>query len=67
MEGNKNCGSFEVDGFAPIATIIQNMYVKFFMENNTLELRQVRQLLLARIDYPKVFWEERFIGHSIQI
>ena len=54
MEGNKNCVSFEVDWFDPIAKIIQSMYLKFFMDNNTLELLQGSKFFLARIYFPEV-------------
>lgn len=67
MEGNKNCVSFEVDWFDPIAKIIQSMYLKFFMDNNTLELLQGSKFFLARIYYPEVVLEDLFIGNSIQI
>ena len=58
---------FEVEWFDPVARILQTMYLKYFIDNNTLELLQNGKFFLARIYYPDVQLSDLFIGNSITV
>jgi nucleoside-diphosphate kinase len=59
--------AFEVETFDPVSKLIQNMYLKFFLDNNTIELLQGTKFFLARIFYPEITLNDLFIGNSVTI
>ena len=59
--------AFDVEWFDPVAKLLQKMYLKFFTENNTLELLQGSKFFLARIYYPDVTISDLYIGNFITI
>jgi len=59
--------AFEVESFDPVSKLLQTMYLKFFLDNNTIELLQGSKFFLARIFYPDVTLADLFIGNSVNI
>ena len=58
---------FECEWFDPVSKIVQVMYLKFFMEDNTIEIlhSQRKGAFLARIFYPDITFTDLFIGNSV--
>jgi hypothetical protein len=57
---------FEVEWFDPISKEIKMLFLKFFMEDNTVELLQGRNTaFLKRIFYPNLTVSDLFIGNSV--
>ena len=58
---------FEVEWFDPIAGLLQTLFLKFFLEDNTLEILNEKGAFLKRIYYPDVKVSDLFVGNSINV
>jgi hypothetical protein len=60
---------FEVDWFDQVSTSVQKMFLKYFLEDDTIEiLHSTRSnAFLKRIYYPDVTFADLFIGNSITV
>lgn len=61
---------FAAEWYDPIAREITNLYLKFFLEDGTIELLKngIKQsTFLKRIHYPQVAIQDMFIGSSLSI
>ncbi len=58
---------FEVEWFDQVSGILQTLYLKFFLDNNTIELLHNNTIFLKRIFYPEVRLEDLYIGSSVTV
>jgi len=61
---------FAAEWYDPIAREITNLYLKFFLEDGTIELLKdglKQSTFLKRIHYPQVAIQDMFIGSSLSI
>ncbi len=58
---------FEVEWFDHVSGMLQTIYLKFFLDNNTIELLQNHSTFLKRIFYPEVTLRDLYIGNSITV
>eukprot|EP01039_Chlorochromonas_danica_P007083 gene7083-7833_t len=59
--------AFEVEWYDRISELVQNMYLKFFVEDNTIEIQKEKSTFLKRIFYPEVTLHDLFVGGTITI
>lgn len=59
--------AFEVDSFDPVSKILQTMYLKFFLDNNTIEILQGTKFFLAKVYYPDITLNDLYIGNTVSI
>ena len=58
---------FELDWFDPLSELTHSLFLKFFVDDNTIEILGAKATLLKRIYYPDVKLEDLFIGNSISV
>ena len=58
---------FELEWFDEVSGILQTLYLKFFLDDNTIELLKGTSTFLKRIFYPEVKLSDLFIGNSITV
>lgn len=58
---------FECEWFDPISGQIIQLFLKYFLDNNTIELVGEQRTMLARIYYPSVQITDLFLGNSITV
>jgi hypothetical protein len=58
---------FELEWFDTVSGIMHVMYLKYFLDDNTIELLQNKTVFLKRIFYPEVRLNDLFIGNSITV
>jgi hypothetical protein len=58
---------FECEWFDPISGQLNVIFLKFFLDNNTIELMGETRCMLARIFYPSVQMSDLFLGNSLTI
>lgn len=60
---------FELDSFDDISSTMQHFYLKYFLQDNTLEIIQKNsnKTYLKRIFYPSVQLSDLYLGQSINI
>ncbi len=56
---------FDVEWFDPIAEITHKLYLKYFLDNNTIEILTEKTAFLKRIYYPEVRLQDLFVGNTI--
>jgi hypothetical protein len=56
---------FELEWFDQVSGILQTLYLKFFLDNNTIELLHNNSIFLKQIFYPDLKLEDLYIGNSI--
>ena len=56
---------FELEWFDQVSGILQTLYLKFFLDDNTIELLKDTSTFLKRIYYPDVKLSDLFVGNSI--
>lgn len=59
--------SFDVDWFNPLSNLVERMYLRFFTEDNTIEILTDHSTFLKRIHYPDITIHDLFIGNSISM
>lgn len=59
--------SFNVEWFDSVTSITSQMYLRFYSENNTLEILTDKRTFLGRIYYGKVTMNDLFIGNTVTI
>ena len=57
--------SFNVEWFDSVTSITSQMYLRFYSENNTLEILTDKRTFLGRIYYGKVTMNDLFIGNTV--
>lgn len=58
---------FELEWFDEVSGILQTLYLKFFLDDNTIELLKGTSTFLKRIFYPEVKLSDLFVGNSITV
>ena len=58
---------FEVEWFDSVAGAAKKLYLKFFLENNTIEILEEKGAFLKRISYPTVRVQDLYVGSSISV
>jgi hypothetical protein len=58
---------FEMVWFDSISGMTKTLYLKFFIDDNTLEIIQDKSAFLKRIYYPEVQIGDLFVGNSITV
>ncbi len=56
---------FNIEWFDPVSKLVQNMYLKFFVDDNTVEIMTDKSCFLKRIHYPEVSVADLFLGNTI--
>lgn len=56
---------FEVEWYDQISGLVHNLFLKFFTEDNTIELLKEKAAFLKRIYYPELRLQDLFIGSTI--
>lgn len=56
---------FDMDWFDPISELTHRLYLKFFLDDNTIEILSEKSAFLKRIYYPEVKLQDLFVGNSI--
>ncbi len=56
---------FEVEWFDQVSGLMQQLYLKFFVDDNTVELLRDKSAFLKRIYYPEVRFCDLFLGNTI--
>jgi hypothetical protein len=56
---------FEVEWLDPVSGILQTLFLKYFLDNNTIELIAGHKAFLKRIFYPDVTLDDLFIGNTV--
>ena len=56
---------FTMEWFDTVSNIMHSMYLKFFLDDNTLEILTDKSTFLKRIYYPEVTISDLFIGSTI--
>ena len=57
--------AFEAEWFDPVARLIRTLYLRFFLDDNTIEILQEKNFLLKRIFYADCQLSDLFVGNSI--
>ena len=57
--------SFNVDWFDNVSGQTSTMFLKFYLENNTLEILTDKRTFLARIYYENVTISDLFVGNTV--
>lgn len=59
---------FEMEWFDQVSGLVNKLFLKFFIEDNTIEILQTNQkFLLKRIFYPEVQLKDLYIGNTVTI
>jgi hypothetical protein len=56
---------FELEWLDEVSGLLQVLYMKFFLDDNTIELLQGHSTFLKRIFYPDVTLSDLFVGNTI--
>lgn len=56
---------FEVEWYDPVSGLPHNLYLKFFTEDNTIEILKEKSAFLKRIYYPEIKLQDLFIGSTV--
>ena len=65
---NMSVLGFEVEWFDAVTGLMFPMFLKYFMENDTIEiLGDNKKAFLSRIYYPEVQFQDLSIGNSITV
>lgn len=69
MAANATTLGFEMEWFDPMSSMMNTIYMKYYMDNNTIELlhSKMKTPFLARIHYPEVELADLFVGNSVTI
>jgi len=65
----KDTLGFELEWFDPVSSVVNKIYMKYYLDNDTIELlhSKMKSAFLARIHYPEVTLNDLFVGNSITI
>jgi hypothetical protein len=66
MSGGLALG-FEVEWFDPVSRLLRTLYLRYFLDDHTIELLQEKSFLLKRIFYADVGVKDLFVGNSITV
>ena len=68
MSANTTLG-FELEYFDPLSRILNVIYMKFYLDDGTIELlhSKMKSQFLARIFYPEVTLSDLYLGNSITV
>lgn len=58
---------FEGEWFDHVSGLLQKIYVKYFLDNNTIELLTDKTAFLKQIFYPDVTLHDLYIGNTITV
>jgi hypothetical protein len=58
---------FELEWFDDVSGLLQTLYLKFYLDDNTIELLKGTSTFLKRIYYPDVALSDLFVGNSITV
>ena len=58
---------FETEWFDPVSGLMQIIYLKFFLDDNTIELLSGKNIFLKRIYYPQVQIADLFVGNTLSM
>lgn len=56
---------FELSWFDPVAGQLKKLFLKYFLDDNTIEILAGESTFLKRIFYPEVKFVDLFLGNSI--
>lgn len=56
---------FEMEWFDPISELTNTLHLKFFLDDNTIEILRDKSTFLKRIYYPDVRLRDLYVGNSI--
>jgi nucleoside-diphosphate kinase len=58
---------FELEWFDPVAGLLKPLFLRFFINDNTIEILEDKRTFLKRIFYPDVQLSHLFVGNSITV
>lgn len=58
---------FDCEWYDPVSGMLQVLYLKFFLDDNTLEILTEKGAFLKRIYYPDVKASDLFLGNTINV
>jgi hypothetical protein len=58
---------FELEWLDEVSGLLQTLYLKFFLDDNTIELLKGTSTFLKRIYYPEVKLSDLFVGNTITV
>ena len=58
---------FELEWFDEVPGLLQKLYLKLFLDDNTIELLKDTSTFLKRIYYPVVKLSDLFVGNTITV
>lgn len=56
---------FEIEWFDNISSLMQIMFLKYFVDDNTIEILKEKSAFLKRIYYPEIKLSDLFLGNTI--
>jgi len=56
---------FEIEWFDQLSETLQHLFLKFFIDDNTIEILKDKSTFLKRIYYPDVKFTDLFLGNSL--
>jgi hypothetical protein len=56
---------FELEWLDEVSGLLQTLFLKFFLDDNTIELLKDHSTFLKRIFYPDVTLNDLFVGNTI--
>lgn len=58
---------YEVIWFDPVAGLSKKLFLKFFLDDNTIEIHNEKSAFLKRIHYPEISLNDLYVGNTITI
>ena len=58
---------FELEYFDPLSELTQTLFLKYFVDDNTIEILGEKTAFLKRIYYPDVKMEDLYVGNAISV
>lgn len=56
---------FNIEWYDNISNMIQNLFLKFFVADNTIEILKEKSAFLKRIYYPDVKFSDLYLGNTL--
>lgn len=56
---------FEIEWYDRISGLLNEMFLKYYLDDNTMEILQQHSAFLKRIYYPEVTQSDLFIGNTL--
>jgi hypothetical protein len=64
---SQNVLGFELEWFDPLSSGLKSLFLKYFIDDSTIEILEKERTFLKRIFYPEVKLEDLFCGNTVNI